>query len=61
MTIKPAEKASAKKMMSQSKPSDISIFHVNQTDARSAMIALEAIKAKIAKEKCDYEIVLIKK
>jgi chaperone required for assembly of F1-ATPase len=61
MTIKPADKASAKKMMSQSKPADISIFHVNQTEAKSATIAVDAIKAKIAREKCDYEIVLIKK
>lgn len=61
MTINASEKVSVSKLVSQSKPSDLMIFHVNQTDTKSAANAIDAIKSAITKNKGDYEIVLIKK
>ena len=61
MTLNASEKDSVSKLVSHSKPSDLMIFHVHQTETKSAAVALDAIKSAIAKAKADYEIVLIKK
>lgn len=61
MTVRSTDKVSARKMMSQSKPGNISIFRVNQTDSKSAAAALGSIKSEIAKAKCDLEILVIRK
>jgi hypothetical protein len=61
MSISGKEKSSVGKLLAKSKATSIETFHVHQTDAKSADVAIGKLKATIAKGKADYEIILVRK
>lgn len=56
-----AEKAALTKLVTKATASDLAVFPVTETDAKSAENALDGAKALIRKTKADYALVVLRK
>jgi len=56
-----AEKAALTKLVTSATASDLAVFDVTETDAKSAGTAITEAKALIGRKKGDYAIVVLRK
>ena len=55
------EKTIVSKRVSSTAASDMCAFSVNASDSKSVGKAIDDMKTEIARIKCDYEIILVRK